>query len=109
MGSAGLDVKRLSSLLQRIKVDCSIVEGDELFDHCVLRLSSIKCPGQIAFIEYINQGDEPRLIGIKIEPRKSEELGQSFQISEEWIKLRGKRSDDTEKIITLIEQTFLRQ
>lgn len=50
-------------LLQRIKVDCVLVEGDEAQDHCILRLSSVKRPGQVAFITYENQGAEPRLAG----------------------------------------------
>jgi len=109
MGTAGLDFKRLSGLLQRIKVDCTLVEGDEAQDHCILRLSSVKRPGQVAFITYENQGAEPRLAGIRIEPPLMEEKsGQSFWITEETIRLRGTCVDDAKKIVELVEQTFLR-
>jgi hypothetical protein len=109
MGTAGLDVKRLAGLLQRIKVDCALVEGDESQDHCVLRLSSVKRPGRVAFIEYVNQGVEPRRAGIKLEPPEpeGEEIGQSFWISEEWFNLRGASRDDPEKIVELVEEIFL--
>ena len=109
MGTAGLDAKRLAGLLQRIKVDCVVVEGDESQDHCVLRLSSVKRPGQVAFIEYVNQGVEPRLAGIKMEPPEpegAEGIGQEFWITEEWINLRGARSDDPQQIAEMVEQVF---
>lgn len=111
MGTAGLNVKRLAMLLRRIKVDCNLVDGDESQDHCVLRLSSLNYPERAAFIEYINQGVEPRLAGIKIEPAETEGtgIGQPFLITEEWFNLSGERNDDPEKIVELVEQTFLKQ
>jgi hypothetical protein len=59
MGTAGLDVKRLAGLLERMKADCTLVDDDAALDHCVLRISSIKRPGVVAYIEYENIG-EPR-------------------------------------------------
>ena len=111
MGTAGLDVNRLAGLLGRIKVDCAVVEGDESQDHCVMRLSSVRHPGRVAFVEYVNQGVEPRLVGIKMEPPEPEGaggVGESFWISEGWINLRGARGDDPEKIAEVVEQVFSR-
>jgi hypothetical protein len=109
MGTAGLDVKSLAGLLQRIKVDCALIEGDESQDHCVLRLLSVKHQGRVAFVEYVNRGVEPRLAGIKMEPPEPEgtgEIGAAFWMTEEWIKLRGARSDDPQKIAEMVKQVF---
>lgn len=109
MGTAGLDVKRLARLLQRIKVDCAVVESDDSQDCCVLRLFSVKRPSRVAFIEYVNQGVEPRLAGIKMEPPEPEGMNgisQAFWITEEWINLRGARSNDPQKIVEMVEQVF---
>ena len=110
MGTAGLDVKRLAGLLQRLQINCALVEGDESQDHCVLRLSSVKRPGRVAFVEYVNQGVEPRSAGVKIKPPEAGgESGQSFWVTEEWINLRGGRGDDPKKIAALVEQLLLKQ
>src|SRR5215475_13326048 len=66
MGTAGLDVKRLSGLLERMKVDCILAHGDKSHDHCILRLSSVKRPNAVALIEYVNDGMEPRNVGMII-------------------------------------------
>ena len=112
MGTAGLDVNRLVGLLQRIKVNCAVIEGDEAQDHCVLRLSSVGHPGQVMIVEYVNQGVEPRHVGIKMGPPELEAAaggGGAFWISEEWINLRGARSDDPQKIAEMVEQVFTRR
>lgn len=113
VGTSGLDIDRLTKLLRRIRVDCILLEGDEHQDHCLLRLSSVALPGRAALLEYVNQGFEPRLATIKIEPFNEvpstnlEEIGQFFQITEEGIHLRGSRKDDPKKILALVEGVFL--
>jgi hypothetical protein len=107
MGTAGLDVRRLAALLQRIKVDCTLIEGDESQDHCVLHLSSIKRPGHKVIIEYENQGSEPRLVEIRIEPPiKDVTSGQSSDTTFKTLNLRGARSDDPKKILQTIKEIF---
>jgi hypothetical protein len=59
MGTAGLNVERLVGLLERIKVASVLIEGDEKQDHCILRLSSVRRPGEVALLEYENRGFEP--------------------------------------------------
>lgn len=54
MGTAGLDLKRLGGLLERMKADYTLVDDDTALDHCLLRISSIKRPGVVAYIEYEN-------------------------------------------------------
>ena len=109
MGTAGLDVQRLAGLLERLKVDCSIVDGDEAEDHCVLRLSSVTCPGLLAFIEYMNQGAEPRRARLLVTPEAKEiENKQPLLNIEEWLDLSGPRSDDPEKIVRFVKQNFLK-
>ena len=66
MGTAGLDVTRLAGLLERKKIECTLMDGDSALDHCVLRLSSVKHPDVVAFLEYENQGVEPRSAGLII-------------------------------------------
>ena len=110
MGTAGLDVKELIGMLERIKVDCSLVERDELENHCLLRLSSGKRPGRVALIEYVNIGSEPRVASIKIEPPEEpapSQSGTSFWISEQGLNLRGPKSDDPKRIVELVRSTFL--
>jgi len=100
MGTAGLDVELLTRLLRRIKVDCSVIEADESQDHCILRLSTCQSPGWSAFVEYVNQGLEPRLAGIKMEPpapNEEEQVGESFWITEAWINLSGARAEDPQR------------
>lgn len=113
MGTAGLDLKGLIGLLERLKVDCNLVEGDEAEDHCLLRLTSTSLPNHQALIEYVNIGCEPRVATIRVEhsppPQVSrlELVGQFFWISEEGINLRGAQKDDPKKIVELVKRIFL--
>ena len=67
MGTGGLDKERLEGLLQRLRIDCDILDGDQSLDHCVLRLSTARRAGAVAFVEYEDQG-EPRLVGLMVQP-----------------------------------------
>ena len=106
MGSAGLNIKRLAGLLEQIKIECAVLDGDKAEDHCVLCLSSIKRPGVIALIEYENQGVEPRLAGMTILPAEAEH-GLPFEW-QETLHLSGSRKGDPEKLIEWIKEEFLR-
>ena len=114
MGTAGLDVERVTHLLQRIKVDCTLVQGDDCEDRCLLRLTSVERPGQAALLEYLNQRSQPRIATIKLElpekPRRTnlDEVGHFFWVSEEGIRLRGSRKDDPEKLVALVKGIFLK-
>jgi hypothetical protein len=108
MGTAGLDVNRLTGLLERKKVECALLDGDAAFDHCVLRLSSVRRPARVAFLEYENQGDEPRLAGLVI--REDTFLPQRSEKLPEWestLELRGARKDDPDKIAQWVEREYL--
>ena len=108
MGTAGLDVKRLTGLLERKKVECALVDGDAAFDHCVLRISSVRRPARVALLEYENQGDEPRLAGLVI--REDTLLPQRSEKLPEWertLELRGACKDDPEKIAQWVEREYL--
>ncbi len=113
MGTAGLDLKKLVGLLEQIKIDCTLVEDDRGQDHCLLRLSSPKRPGVVGMLEYINQGIEPRSIGIKVEPPLAElksdhaYIGQHFSITDEVINLRGSIREDPQKIFEIVKRSFL--
>ena len=101
-------MKQLAGLLQRMKVDYAFIEGNESQDHCVLQLTSIKRPGDMAIIKYENQGVEPRLVEIKVEPAIQDgNIGQSFCTIHQVLHLRGARIDDPKKILQFIEQKFL--
>jgi hypothetical protein len=109
MGTAGLDVKRLSGLLEHLKVGCTLVEGDHALDHCVLRLSSVKRPGVVAFLEYRNQGGETRSVRILIQPAGvglQAERGHYFD-PQNTLYLRGPRRDDPQRILRWVEREFL--
>jgi hypothetical protein len=108
VGTAGLNIKRLSDLLARRKVECILVDGDAALDHCVLRLSSDMHPNVVAFLEYENQGTEPRLVGIVF--RGDEFTPQKEDYPLEWqktLKLEGERKADSSKIAEWIEREYL--
>ena len=108
MGTAGLNVSRLAGLLGRVKIDCEIVDGDAALDHCVLRLSSVRRPAVVAFLEYENQGVEPRLAGLAF--RGEGFMPQREDYPLEWerrLELRGAREADAEKIARWVEGEYL--
>ena len=109
MGTAGLDVRRLSGLLEHRKVACTFVEGDHALDHCMLRLSSEKRPGVVAFLEYVNQGGETRSVRILVQPAGVElhaVRGHYFD-PQNTLYLRGPRRDDPQRILRWVEKEFL--
>ncbi len=113
MGTAGLDVEKLTGLLQRIYVDCTLIEGDEAYDHCVLRLTSLANSVTEALLVYENQGMEPRVVTLEIkaenidgDDRSVEQVGQSFQVTEHGIHLRGTKRDDPLRIFELVQTVF---
>jgi hypothetical protein len=107
MGTAGVNVKRLAGLLDRMKTDCILVDDDAAMDHCVLRISSTKRPGVVAYIEYENI-DEPRLVGMVVKPEHYAPEREDYPL--EWkreMKIKGSRKEDPEKIAAWIKQEFL--
>jgi hypothetical protein len=89
-------------------VDCVVVHGDLAFDHCVLRLSSVKFPRVYALLEYENQGDEPRLVGMLF--RNDESVPQKEEYPLEWqktLRLAGTRDEDPDKIAQWIDRELL--
>ena len=109
MGTAGLDVRRLSGLLEHRKISCALVEGGRALDHCILRLSSVRRPGVVAFLEYVNQGSETRWVRVMIKPAGVElqaDRGQYFD-SQNTLYLRGPRRDDPQRILRWVEKEFL--
>jgi hypothetical protein len=105
MGSARLDIRRLAGLLERIKIACEVLDGDEAADHCVLRAVSIRRPDVAALIEYENQGVEPRLAGMTILSAESTPE-KSFKW-QKTLRLEGPRKDDPEKIARWVKEEFL--
>ena len=109
MGTAGLDVKRLSGLLESLKIGCTLVEGHRVLDRCLLRLSFVKPPGVVAFLEYANQGGETRSVRILTQAagvELQEERGHYFD-PRNTLYLRGPRRDDPQRILRWIEKEFL--
>ena len=109
MGTAGLDVRRLSGLLEIRKVACTLIEGDNALDHCILRLSSDKRPGVVAFLEYANPGSETRSVRILVQPAGVElQAGRGrFFDPQNTLYLRGPRRDDPQRILRWVEKEFL--
>ena len=107
MGTARLDVKKLAGLLERIKLDCLLIDDDSAMDHCVLRISSIKRPGVVAYVEYENAG-EPRLVGMIVRPEDYAPEKKDYPLEwEKSMKVKGPRLEDPEKIAAWIKQEFL--
>ncbi len=108
MGTAGLNVTKLAGLLERKKIECVLVDGDAAFDHCVLRLSSVRRPGVVAFLEYENQGAGTRLAGLTF--RNDRFIPRKEDYPLEWeknVELEGARKDDPEKISRWVEREYL--
>lgn len=114
--TAGLDVKRLSGLLAKIKIESELLDDDRHWDNCVLLLSSVKRPDCIATITYENMGIEPRLVGMIF--HSSDDLPEDKNDFSSWKKdlfsnwetkfeLTGSRKDDPEKMFVWIKQEFL--
>jgi hypothetical protein len=100
-------VKRLEGLLEQRKVRATLIEDDRARDHCVLRLSTVRRPGKVAFLEYENQGEEPRLAGLVVVPAGEAALGEIASRWHHTLELAGSRIDDPEKITGWIESVFL--
>ena len=109
MGTAGLDVNRLSGLLERQKIDCVLIQDDRSWDHCVLRLSSVKRPDVIALVEYENQGSEPRHVGLIIAGKGKEVSVEDGPLEwEHLLALSGSINSDPDKIAAWIQTKFVR-
>ena len=77
--------------------------------HRVLRLSSLKRPGVVVLVEYVNIGTEPRHVGMILKPAAFEpdaDGGYSFDW-EKTMKLEGPRIDDPANLTCWIEKEFL--
>ena len=110
MGTAGLDVEKLAGLLERKKVKCLVIDDDRAMDHCVLKIWTHKRLGVAAFIEYENQGTEPRLVGLMIRPDTFTLNPESYPLDcEKELKLSGKRNLDAEIITRWITDIFIKQ
>src|SRR6185295_12894322 len=95
--AAGLDVKRLAGLLERMKANCTLVNDDAPLDHCVLRISSIKRPGVVAYIEYENI-DEPRLVGMVLKPEYYAPEREDYPLEwEKEMKIKGSQKKTLRK------------
>ena len=109
MGTSGLALKRLASLLVRKRIECTFVNGDAAFDHCVLRLSSVRLPSVVAFLEYENKGMEFRVAGLIL--RDASFMPQKEDYPLEWqktLKLEGAREDDPDKISEWVERELFK-
>jgi preprotein translocase subunit SecD len=105
LGTAGLNVKRLCGLLEKRKVDTVVVEEDDAHDHVVLQLSTVRQPNRIALLKYENQGVEPRLVTLTVSPLPTQNDASS--IMSHTIEIFGKRADDVEKIVQVVQAKFL--
>jgi hypothetical protein len=110
MGTAGLDIKKLIGLLEQKKLSCLVIDDDHAMDHCVLKIWTNKRPGVVAFLEYENQGTEPRFVGLIIRPETFVLNSESYPLNwEKELKLSGKRTLDAEIINRWIINTFIVQ
>jgi hypothetical protein len=108
MGTAKLDINRLAGLLERKKVESTLIDDDSALDHCVLRLESVRRPAVVAFLEYENQGVEPRLVGMVFHDETF--MPQKYAYPLDWektLELAGAIKDDPGKIARWVEREFL--
>lgn len=114
--TAGLDVKQLSGLLAKTKIESELLDDDRHWDYCVLLLSSVKRPNCVATITYENMGIEPRLVSMifhspdNLPENKNDFSSWSKNLFSDWetkLELTGSRKDDPEKMFIWIKQEFL--
>jgi hypothetical protein len=103
-GAAGLNFEALRGQLERRKIDCEFLEGDRARDHCLMKLTSRKAPGVVGFLEYENQGFEPRVVTLQT----STDVDAEFDDGQdgESLTLVGSRRDDVKKILDFVEEHF---
>jgi hypothetical protein len=106
------DVDKLTRLLEQNGATCSIVEDDRSRDHFVLKIELEQPQGLTFYLDYENQGFEPRIalldaFGATEPPCESEPYvaGQSAG-GAEVLKLRGRISEDPEKLWRWIAQVI---
>jgi hypothetical protein len=108
MGTAGLKFERLRGLLERMKIAAELIEDDAAYDHCCLRLTSVRAPNLEAILEYENQGQEPRLVRLTFFDSTKE--CPVWDPRREWdaaSELQGARDDDPRKIVEWVEREYL--
>jgi hypothetical protein len=103
-GAAGLNFEALKGQLERRKIDCEFLEGDGARDHCLMKLTSRRTPGVVGFLEYENQGFEPRVVTLRTSTDVDAEV--DYHRSGESLTLTGSRRDDVKKILDFIEEHF---
>ena len=107
MGTAGLHIRRLISTLKRHRIECELIEGDELMDHCVLRLSSENSPKLIVLVEYENKGFEPRVATLSPFVSGFRDAGeQLIPTGKLVIQLRGSRRGDVDQLVRRVVDVF---
>jgi hypothetical protein len=105
-----LDVKKLAGLLEREKVNCLVIDGDRAMDHCILKIWTNKRPGVAGFIEYRNEGTEPRFVGLIIRHETFTLNPEDYPLDwEKVLKLSGKRTLDAEIITRWLANVFIEQ
>jgi hypothetical protein len=110
MGTAGLDIRRLISTLKRHRIDCELIEGDELIDHCLLRRLTADSPKFILLVEYENKGFEPRVATLRSFVSGFRDSGEQLTpMGESVIQLRGSRRDDVDQLVRRVLDVFAKE
>ncbi len=114
MGYAGLNIEELSRLLARQRIEAEAIEDDSRGDHCVVKLTDMRYPHEVALLYYGNMGIEPRLtrcvIGDEV-AGTSESLGNRIRALGEndlasSLDLIGRRSEDPDRLATWLSSVF---
>jgi hypothetical protein len=114
MGYAGLNISELTRLLARQHIEAEAIEDDSWGDHCVVKLTDMRYPHDVALLYYENMGIEPRLARCVIGEAvagTSDSLGNRIRALNEndllsSLDLIGRRADDPERLATWLSSVF---
>ncbi len=114
MGYAGLNIGELTRLLARQRIEAEAIEDDSWGDHCVVKLTDMRYPHEVALLYYENMGIEPRLarcvIGDEV-AGTSESLGNRIRALSEndlasSLDLMGRKAEDPDQLATWLSNVF---
>ena len=114
MGYAGLNIGELERLLARQHIEAEAIEDDSWGDHCVVKLTDMRYPHEVALLRYENMGIEPRrarcVLGVEV-AGASDSIGKRIEALNETelvasLELIGRISEDPTWLATWLNGVF---
>lgn len=110
---AGLHAHRLIGLLEKKKIFCEVMEDDSQSDHCIFRITSHKFSNIVLYLEYENQGHEPRILTLYVYQKENEPDFEKYYTEEHIAEnshmkhIKGSIEKDPEKIVEWLVEVLV--